>query len=777
MGQVEQEKLEIVFRIELMDCPVEAGEIERALTGMPGLLAMRFDPPSRQAFFTVVRDFDANRISSKLDELGFPGEQVAACAEQTYLFELEDKPGDAGRILTLIGENASLCEDGKTIVCRLAPKAAFSAAERLCEAAVKVNIRVERKTDVAQQSKPPFVKLGVALVLAAAAEILELTAAPEPAVIALSLAAIASAGCGTILRGARNLLRFNFNMSTLMAVAVVGACLLGSWPEAAMVMTLYEIGEAIESLAATRAKSAIRTLLGHAPSSVTVRMRGSWVALPAESIPVGTVYRLEPGEQAALDGVVIEGTGAMDESAITGESLPVPKTEGSSVWAGAITLESGLVIRSTRMAGDSMTARIIAAVESAEQKKAPMQRFIDRFAALYTPSVFALAIAVSVLGIVLSGEPWQTWVYRGLVLLVIACPCSLVISTPVTIVSALALAAKNGILVKGGVFLEQGRNLVHVALDKTGTITRGEPEFKSERIVGLATEETASVLAASLAAMSSHPVSKALVKHFTEAGIEPREVKNFKAIPGHGSEGLVEGSLVRLTNLSWLEQKNLATSEVRAAFSEAQTRGESAVALSDLFGVIAVYAVADALKPESAAGIAAMKRAGLTPHLLTGDAAEAARTIAGSVGIDEVHSNLLPEDKLRRIEELDRDAPTAMVGDGIKDAPALTAARIGFAMGIRGADSAIEAADVALMDDDIGKIAWFKRLSEFTHRTLVENITFSLGVKALFAIAAVMGFANMWMAVFADTGVLLIVVAWGLRLMRAGKRIDRMTAA
>ncbi|MBQ9241215.1 MAG: heavy metal translocating P-type ATPase [Duodenibacillus sp.] len=777
MGQVEQEKLEIVFRIELMDCPVEAGEIERALTGMPGLLAMRFDPPSRQAFFTVVRDFDANRISSKLDELGFPGEQVAACAEQTYLFELEDKPGDAGRILTLIGENASLCEDGKTIVCRLAPKAAFCAAERLCEAAVKVNIRVERKTDVAQQSKPPFVKLGVALVLAASAEILELTAAPEPAVIALSLAAIASAGCGTILRGARNLLRFNFNMSTLMAVAVVGACLLGSWPEAAMVMTLYEIGEAIESLAATRAKSAIRTLLGHAPSSVTVRMRGSWVALPAESIPVGTVYRLEPGEQAALDGVVIEGTGAMDESAITGESLPVPKTEGSSVWAGAITLESGLVIRSTRMAGDSMTARIIAAVESAEQKKAPMQRFIDRFAALYTPSVFALAIAVSVLGIVLSGEPWQTWVYRGLVLLVIACPCSLVISTPVTIVSALALAAKNGILVKGGVFLEQGRNLVHVALDKTGTITRGEPEFKSERIVGLATEETASALAASLAAMSSHPVSKALVKHFTEAGIEAREVKNFKAIPGHGSEGLVEGSLVRLTNLSWLEQKNLATSEVRAAFSEAQTRGESAVALSDLFGVIAVYAVADALKPESAAGIAAMKRAGLTPHLLTGDAAEAARTIAGSVGIDEVHSNLLPEDKLRRIEELDRDAPTAMVGDGINDAPALTASRIGFAMGIRGADSAIEAADVALMDDDIGKIAWFKRLSEFTHRTLVENITFSLGVKALFAIAAVMGFANMWMAVFADTGVLLIVVAWGLRLMRAGKRIDRMTAA
>jgi len=777
MGQAAQEKIEIVFRIELMDCPVEAGEIERALTGMPGLLAMRFDPPSRQAFFTVARDFDASLISARLDELGFPGRQVAACAEETFLFELQEKPSDVAKILALIGESARLADDARTIVCRLAPKAAFTAAERLSGAGIKASIRIERKTNVTQESKPPFVRLAIALAFAAAAEILELAGAAESAVIAFSLAAIALAGCGTILRGAKNLLRLNFNMSTLMAVAVTGACLLGSWPEAAMVMTLYEIGEAIESLAAARARGAIRSLLGHAPGSVTARMNGTWVPLPAESVPVGTVYRLEPGEQAALDGVVVEGSGAMDEAAITGESMPVPKAEGSSVWAGAITLESGLTIRSTKMAGDSMTARIIAAVESAEQKKAPMQRFIDRFAALYTPSVFALALAVSVLGILLSGDPWQTWVYRGLVLLVIACPCSLVISTPVTIVSALALAAKRGILVKGGVFLEQGRNLVNVALDKTGTITRGEPEFKSERLVGLADERTAGALAASLAAMSSHPVSKALLKHFDDAGIEPLEVRGFKAIPGHGTEGVVKGSLVRLTNLSWLEEKNLATSAVREAFAAAQRSGQSAVALSDLFGVIAVYAVADAPKPESAAGIAAMKRAGLTPHLLTGDVAEAAQTIARTVGITEVHSNLLPEDKLRRIEELDRAAPTAMVGDGINDAPALTASRIGFAMGIRGADSAIEAADVALMDDDIGKIAWFKRLSEFTHRTLVENISFSLGIKALFAIAAILGFANMWLAVFADTGVLLIVVAWGLRLMRAGKRIDRMTAA
>ena len=281
MGQAAQEKIELVFRIELMDCPVEAGEIERALTGMPGLLGMRFDPPSRQAFFTVVRDFDAGLISARLDKLGFPGTQVAACEEETFLFELQEQPADAAKTLALIGENAQLTDDGKTIVCRLTPKAAFSAAERLSGAGIKANIRIERKTNVTQESKPPFVKLGIALAFAAAAEILELAAAPGPAVIALSLAAIALAGCGTILRGARNLLRFTFNMSTLMAVAVIGACLLGSWPEAAMVMALYEIGEGIESLAAARARGAIRSLLGHAPNTVTVRMNGAWMPLPA----------------------------------------------------------------------------------------------------------------------------------------------------------------------------------------------------------------------------------------------------------------------------------------------------------------------------------------------------------------------------------------------------------------------------------------------------------------------------------------------------------------
>ncbi len=774
----EAKKRDIVFRIPLMDCPVEAGEIERALTGMPGLAGMRFDPPARQAFFTVGEQFDAQQIARVLEKIGFPGELVATSEEKSYIFEVTSDAGEPpqDRILTLIGPGAQNAGSGRYRA-PMTPQAAFAAAERLEKAGITVKIHVERVTSVAQEDKPPFAKLGIALALAAAAEIMELAGANIYPIIAASAAAIALAGVGTILRGLKNLLRFTFNMSTLMSVAVIGACLLGSWPEAAMVMTLYEIGEAIESLAAGRARNAIRTLLGHAPDTVKVRMNGLWREMPAEAVPVGTVYRLEPGEQAALDGVVLEGEGSMDESAITGESLPVTKSAGSEVWAGAVTLESGLVIRSTKMAGDSMTARIIAAVESAEQKKAPMQRFIDKFAAIYTPSVFALALAVMACGILLDPGAWQRWVYRGLVLLVIACPCALVISTPVTIVSALALAARHGVLVKGGVYLEQGRCLKNVALDKTGTITRGEPELQSELLLGLADAATARTLAASLAAMSSHPVSAALARHFDSLGTERREVANFRAIPGHGTEGVIDGSLVRLTNLSWLEQNGKASGPVKEAFARAESAGQSAVALSDLFGVIAVYTVSDAVKPESAAGIAAMKRAGLTPHLLTGDTTRAAEAIAASVGIENVRSSLLPQEKLDRIVELDRQAPTAMAGDGINDAPALSAARIGFAMGIRGADSAIEAADVALMDDDIGKIAWFKRLSELTHRTLMQNIVFALGVKALFAVAAVCGLANMWMAVFADTGVLLLVVAWGMRLAKAGGKVAQMTAA
>lgn len=776
---------ELKLYVEAMDCPVEVGEIETALKDNPLIADKHFDVVNRTVTLVLTdANADTAGIFAVFKAIGMPAVEVktAGGASETVL-AVENMASDADvkAVLDVIGLDAAVDRKAQTVQFVTDAEHVLGIITRLNEAGWKASVK-STKTDmgIIKDEKLPYARLGTALVLAFGAEALELAGTfPEWAVMVPALIAIVLAGFGTIKKGVLCLVRGVFNMSTLMAVAVTGAACLGAWPEAAMVMTLYEIGEMIESLSMTRARKAIRTLLSVAPNEVEARINDTWTKIPIETAPAGTVYRVEPGERAALDGVVEDGTGSMDESMITGESLPVQKAAGSTVWAGALSLESTLVIRSTAAAKDSMSARIIRAVEEAEQKKAPLQRFVDKFAARYTPTVFVIALAVAVVGPLVTVLPWTTWIYRALVLLVIACPCALVISTPVTIVSALALAARRGVLVKGGVYLEEGRNLKNAALDKTGTITRGEPKFQTLTLIGASDETKVWQLAASLADMSSHPVSRAVSDAAEAKHVETRVVKDFKALPGAGTEGRIDGALLRLTNHKWLESKGLATPEVKAAFEAAHAKGQTAVALSDMFGVMGVFAVADTVKDGAAEAIAAMKRAGITPYLLTGDNSRAAQAIGTSVGIaaENIKAELLPEEKLSHIEALEGKAATAMVGDGINDAPALSRARIGFAMGVKGADSAIEAADVALMDDDVGKIAWFKRLSELTHRTMAQNIIFALGVKVCFAVAAMAGVATMWMAVFADTGVTLLVVAWGLRLMRAGAKVDAMTRA
>lgn len=776
---------ELKLYVEAMDCPVEVGEIETALKDNPLIADKHFDVVNRTVTLVLTdANADTAGIFAVFKAIGMPAVEVktAGGASETVL-AVENMASDADvkAVLDVIGLDAAVDRKAQTVQFVTDAEHVLGIITRLNEAGWKASVKsTKTDTGIKKDEKLPYARLGTALVLAFGAEALELAGTfPEWAVMVPALIAIVLAGFGTIKKGVLCLVRGVFNMSTLMAVAVTGAACLGAWPEAAMVMTLYEIGEMIESLSMTRARKAIRTLLSVAPNEVEARINGTWTKIPIETAPAGIVYRVEPGERAALDGVVEDGTGSMDESMITGESLPVQKAAGATVWAGALSLESTIVIRSTAAAKDSMSARIIRAVEEAEQKKAPLQRFVDKFAARYTPTVFVIAVAVAIVGPLVTELPWTTWIYRALVLLVIACPCALVISTPVTIVSALALAARRGVLVKGGVYLEEGRNLKNAALDKTGTITRGEPKFQTLTLIGASDETKVWQQAASLADMSSHPVSRAVSDAAEAKHVETRVVKDFKALPGAGTEGRIDGALLRLTNLKWLESKGLATPEVKAAFEAAHAKGQTAVALSDMFGVMGVFAVADTVKDGAAEAIAAMKRAGITPYLLTGDNSRAAQAIGTSVGIaaENIKAELLPEEKLSHIEALEGKAATAMVGDGINDAPALSRARIGFAMGVKGADSAIEAADVALMDDDVGKIAWFKRLSELTHRTMAQNIIFALGVKVCFAVAAMAGVATMWMAVFADTGVTLLVVAWGLRLMRAGAKVDAMTRA
>ena len=619
---------------------------------------------------------------------------------------------------------------------------------------------------------PGLPRIGAALVLALAAEAVHALAPGGWAAVGMGLAvaAVLLSGLSTYLKGVNALRRGRLNISALMAVAVTGALLIGQWPEAAMVMALYALAEHLEARAVDRARGAIGGLLQMAPDTVEQRAAdGAWQAVAAAEVPVGAVMRVKPGARLALDGVVTAGQSAIDQSPVTGESLPVDKALGDAVYAGTLNQSGVLEVRVTAAAQDTQLARIIHAVEQAQSERAPTQAFIDRFAAVYTPAVFVLALGVALLGPWLAGWTWLTAIYKALVLLVIACPCALVIATPVTVVSALANAARRGVLVKGGVYLENARRLKAVALDKTGTLTEGKPVLVASEILSK-TELSAYVLpaAAALSAQSDHPVSRAVAQGLASQDVTAGEVTQFIDRPGSGVEGVVAGQRLRLVSVRALEGTDLVTAALTERLAVHQAAGRSVSLLVSGTEVLALFAVADTLKDHAPEAVRELHALGVKTVMLSGDHAAAAQAVAAAAGVAEAHGQLMPADKLTRIAELQaRSGPTAMVGDGINDAPALAAADIGVAMGAAGTDTAMEAADVVVMNDDLRRLPALIRLSRRTHAVLWQNIALALGIKAVFLVLALAGSATMWMAVFADMGASLIVVANGLRLLRA----------
>lgn len=654
---------------------------------------------------------------------------------------------------------------------------AEGALDRIVAAIKSLDMTPEPLADGAAAAPAPAAKavnwwlIGGAGVLAALSEVSHYLDAPLLVTAALAVAAILACGVSTYRKGWIAVRNGNLNINALMSIAVTGAVLIGQWPEAAMVMFLFNVAELIEARSLDRARNAVRGLLDLAPETATLRQAdGSWVEVPAASLQPGGIVRVRPGERIAADGIVVNGTSAVDQSPITGESLPVEKTQDDPVFAATINTSGSFEYRVTAAAGNTTLARIIHAVEQAQGARAPTQRFIDRFSRIYTPAVVAIALAVAVLPPLLWGQPWFDALYRALALLIIACPCALVISTPVSIVSGLTAASRRGILVKGGVYLEEGRNLKWLALDKTGTLTHGKPVQTDLQDWDAAAPgpHSAALVAASLAARSDHPVSLAVANAARQAGSTLLEVEAFTALPGRGVSGQVGGQTYHLGNRRLMRELGVSSAALDTRFDELESQGKSVVALSDGSRVLAVAAVADTVKPTSAQAIADLHGQGVRTLMLTGDNTPTAQAIARQVGIDEALGDQLPEDKLAAIEsKLAPDVRVGMVGDGINDAPALARADIGFAMGAAGTGTAIETADVALMDDDLRKIGTFLRLSRATHRILVQNIALALGIKVVFLALAVTGHATLWMAVFADVGASLLVVANGLRLLRA----------
>ncbi|MFP3993745.1 heavy metal translocating P-type ATPase [Pseudomonas capeferrum] len=621
----------------------------------------------------------------------------------------------------------------------------------------------------ASPSKTRWWPLGLSAVAAIAAEVVHFTGlAPEWLVAALALAAILGCGLGTYKKGWIALKNRNLNINALMSIAVTGAVLIGQWPEAAMVMVLFTVAELIEARSLDRARNAISGLMQLTPDMATVQQAdGQWREVEVREVAIGAQVRVRPGERIGLDGEVTSGQSSVDQAPITGESLPVEKAMGDKLFAGTINQAGALEYRVTAAAGQSTLARIIKAVEEAQGARAPTQRFVDQFSRIYTPVVFALALAVALIPPLFLAGAWFDWVYRALVLLVVACPCALVISTPVTIVSGLAAAARKGILIKGGVYLEGGRKLDYLALDKTGTLTHGKPVQTDAKVLEPLFEGRAQALAASLGERSDHPVSRAIAQFGKAQGLALSEVGDFAALAGRGVRGVIEGEVYHLGNHRLVEELGLCSPALEAQLDALERQGKTVVLLLDRSGPLALFAVADTVKQSSRQAIAELHELGIKTVMLTGDNPHTAEAIAAQVGIDRAEGNLLPDDKLKTIEALySQGHRVGMVGDGINDAPALARAEIGFAMAAAGTDTAIETADVALMDDDLRKIPAFVRLSRQSAAILRQNIILALGIKAIFLAITFAGMATLWMAVFADMGVSLLVVFNGLRLLR-----------
>ena len=620
---------------------------------------------------------------------------------------------------------------------------------------------------------PPVKKhwwpLALSGVGALGAEVLHFTNAAPTWVIALvALVSILSGGLTTYKKGWIALKNLNLNINALMSIAVTGAVLIGQWPEAAMVMFLFTVAELIEAKSLDRARNAISGLMQMTPEQATVQQAdGSWAEQEVKSIELGAIVRVKPGERIGLDGEVTAGQSTIDQAPITGESLPIEKTVGDKVFAGTINQAGALEYKVTAAANNSTLARIIHAVEQAQGARAPTQRFVDSFSKIYTPAVFLFALGVALIPPLFMAGAWFDWIYRALVLLVVACPCALVISTPVTIVSGLAAAARKGILIKGGVYLEGGYKLDYLALDKTGTITHGKPVQTDYLALFPNVEDSAPALAASLAGRSDHPVSLAIANAAVDKNLPGHVVDNFAALAGRGVRGDINGETYHLGNHRLVEDLGLCSPELEEKLFALEKQGKSVVLLLDKSGPLALFAVADTVKDSSREAIQQLHELGIKTLMLTGDNTHTAQAIGAQVGIDQAQGDLLPTDKLQAIETLyGQGHRVGMVGDGINDAPALARAEIGFAMAAAGTDTAIETADVALMDDDLRKIPAFIRLSRQTSSILKQNIGLALVIKAIFLVVTFLGLATMWMAVFADMGVALLVVFNGLRLLR-----------
>ncbi|MFC4353892.1 heavy metal translocating P-type ATPase [Chryseomicrobium palamuruense] len=592
--------------------------------------------------------------------------------------------------------------------------------------------------------------------------------APQPVVIGLYLMAIIVGGWALFKEGFTNLVRFEFDMKTLMAIAIIGAAIIGEWQEGAVVVLLFALSEALETYSIDRARQSIRSLMDIAPNEAVVRRNQEMLTLDVNDIQIGDVMLIKPGQKIAMDGTVLLGESSINEAAITGESMPKHKQIGDEVYAGSLNEEGYLEVTVTKRVQDTTIAKIIHLVEEAQAEKAPSQQFVDRFAAYYTPAILVVALFVAVLPPLLFSGDWSEWIYRGLAVLVVGCPCALVVSTPVAIVTAIGNAAKHGVLIKGGIYLEELGRIRAIAFDKTGTLSEGQPVVTDILTFHDITQQDALATAAAIEQFSQHPLASAIVRHAKQQHVINLEATDFRSVTGKGAYAKVNGERFTIGSPMLFEEHPDMTPELARQVQKLQLDGKTVMALGTDKLIVAIIAVADPIREVSVSMIRRLKEMGITKLImLTGDNAITANALNRQLELDTVEANLLPENKLEKIRLLQQQlGSVAMVGDGINDAPALASATVGIAMGGAGTDTALETADVALLADDLTKLPYTMGLSRKTLRIIKQNIGFSFAIKLFALLLIAPGWLTLWMAVLADVGSTVLVVLNSMRLLR-----------
>jgi Zn2+/Cd2+-exporting ATPase len=583
-------------------------------------------------------------------------------------------------------------------------------------------------------------------------------------------AAILIGGYSLFIKGFKNLVRLNFDMNTLMTVAILGAAAIGEWGEGATVVILFAISEALERYSMDKARQSIESLMDIAPKEALIRRGNEEMMVPVDDIQVGDIMIVKPGQKLAMDGIVIKGTSTLNQAAITGESVPVTKTVGDEVFAGTLNEEGLLEVKVTKRVEDTTLSKIIHLVEEAQAERAPSQAFVDRFAKYYTPAIIIFALLLAVIPPLFMGADWSEWIYRGLAVLVVGCPCALVISTPVSIVTAIGNAAKNGVLIKGGIYLEEAGNLKVIAFDKTGTLTKGIPSV-TDVVTYNGNENELMTITAAIEKGSQHPLASAIIRKAEEDGLNFNDVsvEEFQSITGKGVKAKVNNAMYYVGSPGLFEEllPNGIQSEIKEQITTLQIQGKTVMVLGTEKEILALIAVADEIRESSKEVIRKLHQVGIEKTvMLTGDNQRTAEAIGKQVGVSDIKADLLPEDKLNFIKELrDKYRSVAMVGDGVNDAPALAASTVGVAMGGAGTDTALETADIVLMSDDLSKLPYTIKLSRKALAIIKQNITFSLGIKALSLLLIVPGWLTLWLAIFADMGATLIVTLNSMRLL------------